>query len=212
MTTPNEFITFAEAVNANDTQAIYGNIKALHKVDIFGNSILMFAIEKNHIEVIKYVIRYAPQLVSKANKGWRTPLLYAISLNNIELVKMLVEGGANLEAKDILGRTALYFSWHKQYDDISRYLISKGSRTTLVDKNGLKADIDAANYTQEIVEPPPNVMQVKMENALSVKESEYKALEVRVQELEACKQELATQMRIKRHEIELLQSLMGDSA
>ncbi len=55
-----------------------------------------------------------------------TVLMYAANWGDLELVKVLVEGGADINARDRYGRTALTFASGHEHTEIAEYLQSAG--------------------------------------------------------------------------------------
>jgi ankyrin repeat protein len=57
-----------------------------------------------------------------------TPLIIASATGNMDLVKLLAAHGARVNDKDIRGRTALIWSKHRNYTEITEFLLSVGAR------------------------------------------------------------------------------------
>ena len=55
-------------------------------------------------------------------------LFSVIKNNDIEIVKLLIENGADVNAKNEDGETALHLANRKGYLDIVKYLIAKGAK------------------------------------------------------------------------------------
>ena len=72
-----------------------------------GRTLLHFAAQNGHINVVKLLLGAGADVESKSNTG-RTPLSCAAGDGRLDVVKFLVrEGGANVESKDKWGNTAL---------------------------------------------------------------------------------------------------------
>jgi hypothetical protein len=71
----------------------------------------------------------------------------AMSCDSLKSVRALVEKGANLNARDNDGRTALLWAvWHWNCNaDVARFLIEKGADVNAYDKNGKTPLMTAAN-------------------------------------------------------------------
>lgn len=70
-------------------------------------------------------------------------IMYAAYLGKMNRVKDLVYSGADVNAQDARGYTALMLSCREGNYDIAIYLIGCKADTTLKDKNGLTAEMHA---------------------------------------------------------------------
>ncbi|RDH41593.1 ankyrin repeat domain-containing protein [Zooshikella ganghwensis] len=61
---------------------------------------------------------------AKDVNNW-TPLLAASFIGRLEIVKLLVNQGANIQAKSVVGDTALIIAQRQGHDEIVEYLKSK---------------------------------------------------------------------------------------
>ncbi|RUM60358.1 MAG: hypothetical protein DSY53_00845 [Persephonella sp.] len=75
-------------------------------------------------------------------------LLTASKSGNIEYVKLAIAKGANLNAKDDKGSTALHWAVYYGYKDIVRLLIMQGANPYITDNYGL-TPIDVARFNQK---------------------------------------------------------------
>lgn len=77
--------------------------------------------------------------------GW-TPLMIAVAEGNTEVVTTLIKSGANVNAKNQLGRTSLMFSSKYGFYSITKILLEHGANTDDIpnDKEGWTAMIAAA--------------------------------------------------------------------
>ena len=71
----------------------------------YGATPLGIAISKGDIEVVKKFIEYGVDVNQKSNG--MSPLMIAARYNKVEIIKILLSTGANLDAKDEKGYTAL---------------------------------------------------------------------------------------------------------
>ena len=77
------------------------------------NDVLLSAIHSGNLEKAEYAIKKGADINHKIDsnhhkeKGY-SPLILAIALNDDDLAKYFIENGANLEARDNFGRTALH--------------------------------------------------------------------------------------------------------
>ena len=74
----------------------------------YGTTALGVAISKGDIEVVKKFIEYGSDVNEKSNG--MTPLMLAARYNKVEIIKILLSNGANLNAKDEKGFTALKYA------------------------------------------------------------------------------------------------------
>ena len=76
-----------------------------------GWTYLHFVVDKDHIELAKYLIgSKGVQIDAKGKKDGNTPLHIAARNGNFELAKLLVEHGANIEARNDNTQTPYYLS------------------------------------------------------------------------------------------------------
>ena len=74
---------------------------------------------------IKFSIKYTDRYVKLENI---TPLMWAIFDYNPELAKLLIEAGADINAKDKDGDTALYDARYRNDSKIEKILIENGAK------------------------------------------------------------------------------------
>lgn len=101
-------------------------------------TILHHACVADREKIVDYIINTCPNVDIEArdNYGY-TPLIFAVDSCNVEMVKILIEAGANLDASDTSGRTALIHS--VEYDfgcDVVEVLLEAGADTELKNKYG----------------------------------------------------------------------------
>jgi ankyrin repeat protein len=78
-------------------------------------------------------------------------LIKASEYNYLEKVKQLLEEGADVNAKDDFGKTALMWACEYGYKEIAELLIEKGADLNAQDKYGLTALIYATKWSQKEV-------------------------------------------------------------
>tara|TARA_Y100001934_G_scaffold48840_1_gene59352 strand:- start:972 stop:1805 length:834 start_codon:yes stop_codon:yes gene_type:complete len=103
------------------------NIQAPPLVSDIDKSLLE-AVEKNNIQKVRMLLNKGANINTEL--GSVTPLLAASSL---EMVKLLVANGANIDAVEINGFTALNRAVVRMNVDIVKYLISIGADTSIKD-------------------------------------------------------------------------------
>ena len=72
--------------------------------DAFGNTALMKASEKGHMEIAEYLINNGAS-VNFQNKEGLTPLMVAAEKNNFYVFKLLIDKKADTSKSDYTGRT-----------------------------------------------------------------------------------------------------------
>jgi ankyrin repeat protein len=75
-----------------------------------------------------------------------TPLMCAVSAGNVRMVDLLLKHGANLEKKNNLGRTALFFAVGREQSEMLKHLIARGASVKARGPRGETALILAVNY------------------------------------------------------------------
>ena len=78
-------------------------------IDMYGMSMLDFAVLEDNLHKVEYLIRRGLNLNRKNNMG-RTPLMIAVLGDNAPIVKALVDASACLEWQDPLGNTSLMYT------------------------------------------------------------------------------------------------------
>jgi ankyrin repeat protein len=71
-----------------------------------------------------------------------------LSYLNLECTRFLVESGANLEAKDINGWTAVRFACGNDYLEVTRFLVESGANLEAQDERyrTLKRDVSKSAH------------------------------------------------------------------
>ena len=112
-------------------------------IDIKGIPLLMWAIIKGHIDIVKYLVEQGADLNAQDEDGW-TVLMWAAQRGHIDIVRYLVEQGAevNLQYKD--GYTALMQAVREGHTSIVRYLVEHGADLSVQDRMGGTALMQAA--------------------------------------------------------------------
>lgn len=83
----------------------------------------------------------------------KTILMYACWVGNIDAVKHLVEKGADVNAQDSGGASALHLSAWKNRVEIARYLLANGASGSAMSKDGMTPlDIALTQGYKEIAE------------------------------------------------------------
>ena len=118
-----DLLDSAENGDANKVKSLIKQGANVNAKNDGGWTALMWASDKGHFEIVKYLVKGA-DINAKQNNGF-TALMLASQSGHFEIVKFLVENGANVNARNEVGRTALYLA---QTDKIEQYLKSKGAK------------------------------------------------------------------------------------
>eukprot|EP01080_Neovahlkampfia_damariscottae_P000843 gene843-9092_t len=97
-----------------------------------GHTPLQFAIQKNEIDSIKYLVNAGANLNSKDSNGF-TPLHFAISTKKEDIALLLIKLGADIKAKDNDGQTPLHISLSSNFPDLFRELVELGENPNIYD-------------------------------------------------------------------------------
>jgi len=99
-----------DAFGRNDIEQLDAMIESKKCfIDMYGMSMLDFAVLEDNLHKVKYLIRRGLNLNRKNNMG-RTPLMLAVLGDNVPIVKALVDANARLEWRDPNGNTALMYT------------------------------------------------------------------------------------------------------
>lgn len=90
-----------------------------------GESALIAATSTNNIEIIKLILAKDKKQINLANKDGEIAIMKAAKVGSLETVQILVKAGADLKAKDHLGRTAFDIAKKSQNTDALKYLKPK---------------------------------------------------------------------------------------
>jgi len=105
------------------------------------NEGLMHAIYHNNIEGVKMSLAAGANVNTSNNfLGWEsTPLIEAAQKGNLQVVQWLIDGGADLDASDLHGKTALMWAAGSGYDKVVQLLIDNGADFERKDNEGKTA-------------------------------------------------------------------------
>jgi hypothetical protein len=101
--------------------------------------ILLLTMEKQRFDLARQFIEAGVDVnyqypLAKNYADGMTPLLYAAKWGNFEIVKLLIEKGANVNARDINGNTALSAARTNNHETVYNYLLEHGANE-LVNNN-----------------------------------------------------------------------------
>lgn len=94
-----------------------------------GKTCFHIACEKNFFNIVEYFLRDLKiyYFMDLSDSHYNTPLILAAVNGHLSIVEILLEYGADLNAKNRQGSTALELSCRKGYFEISKVLISRYS-------------------------------------------------------------------------------------
>ena len=93
------------------------------------------AVLAQNLELIKLLLKKNENIEIKDKSG-RTPFLNAVINDNLPIVKILIDYRANINVQDKLGYSALHYSSQNHSNEMTIFLIEKGSVIDVVDAHG----------------------------------------------------------------------------
>ncbi|XP_071122877.1 uncharacterized protein [Mytilus edulis] len=95
--------------------------------DIYGQTPLLWAAERGHLEVVMYLISHGSQLEATDTMRGMTPLMLAAEEGHLEVVMYLISHGSQLEATSTYdGKTALHYAAGNGHIDVTKLLLDQG--------------------------------------------------------------------------------------
>ncbi|HNG94299.1 MAG TPA: ankyrin repeat domain-containing protein [Acidobacteriota bacterium] len=146
-------------------------------LDRDGNTPLVDAIKGGKPEVLQLVLSagfMTPDLVNLPNNSTNPVLLETVKQGDLNMVRLLIENGANVNATDSLGVTALMHAANMDRVDIASLLIEKGANVNVKTKSGwpILAGIAEKGPSTEIVrlllEKGANVNEIAPQGATAL--------------------------------------------
>jgi uncharacterized protein len=133
---------FLDAMKDRDYQEMRDKIGKganLNAYDDDGFSAVTLAADWADLRLLRFVIEQGAY-VDHATKGRReTAFMRRAEVNDLETVTLLLELGANIDAQDRGGATALMKASRGRYTRVVRFLIEKGADVNLSDFTGRSA-------------------------------------------------------------------------
>ncbi len=115
-----------------------------------GNTLLMYAIEKDHNEIVKLLLDYGADVEEKNEKGDTTLGFVASSWGDVlKTIEMLLDRGANINAQNNEGSTPLMEAVKANEPEAAIFLIDKGADPFIKNKKGKTALSLAENIVHE---------------------------------------------------------------
>ncbi len=89
---------------------------------------LMWAIGKNHIEIVRKLVKQGADVHAETTLGF-TPLFFAVRAGNWEAAKMFLDAGADPSAisKDEYALSVLHIAVHRGHGDVAALLLDRGA-------------------------------------------------------------------------------------
>lgn len=100
-----------------------------------GRPLLHFLIEWRYMDFLNLLLETNPKLESKYGEVEQTPLIFAVCQGTIRIAEKLIKAGANVNAIDFYGNTALVYALNKQDCVIANILIDAGANPDLYGKD-----------------------------------------------------------------------------
>ncbi|TRX89494.1 hypothetical protein FHL15_009663 [Xylaria flabelliformis] len=116
-----------------------------------GQTLLLWAIENGHHEIVQLLIEKGADVESEDSYGY-TPLHIAAENGHQEIVQLLIEKGANVESANRSRQTPLLKAVQSRHQEIMKLLIEKGANVESKDSYGYAPlHIAAENGHQDII-------------------------------------------------------------
>ncbi|XP_076115762.1 uncharacterized protein LOC143083389 isoform X2 [Mytilus galloprovincialis] len=109
-----------------------------------GKTPLMWAAERGHLEVVRYLVSYGSPLEAKDSNLGMTALMLAAVWGRLEVVMHLVNHGSQIDVQDQNGYTALHYAAEYGYIDVTKWLIDRGCSPWKKTKEGSQTPYDLA--------------------------------------------------------------------
>ena len=152
-----ELIRAAEKGSIKDVRRLWAEGANVNFAVEGGITPLMVAASRNSPEIVKFLLdkgANANATLRGKDMDGTTVLMYAVTaagLGNIqmpEVLALLVKGGADVNAVDHRGNTALMWAASFGRDDIIEFLVSCGAKVSMVDNKGMTALSYAVQHAQ----------------------------------------------------------------
>ena len=123
------------AINYNKLEVLkvmlYHDPSVANKVNKNGDSLLMVATAKGHIEIVSHLLKFNADSTLR-NKDGNTALHHAAQRNRGKIIQLLVKANKNcLDIPNKKGYTALHIAASKGYEEIVRILMLEGANRKL---------------------------------------------------------------------------------
>lgn len=124
---------------------------SIYAADIFE---LVGYIDKNETSSLIKAVQTAEDANAHRSDNNKTILMYSAWMGNMDAIAHLLEKGADINAQDETGATALHLAIWKNHEAIAILLIERGADFNLLSKDGMSA-MDIA-----VLKANPNVLKI----------------------------------------------------
>ena len=123
------------------------------------SSLIHFASQFGHIEIVKYLIKKGANINTKTLQG-TTPLHRAVFFKRNEIAKHLIDQGAKINDQDSYKQTALHIAVEVEDLAMIKYLLDQGADLDIKDVQN-ETPLDLAKYKKnnDIIELITNTIQ-----------------------------------------------------
>ncbi|GHU02309.1 hypothetical protein FACS1894147_03910 [Spirochaetia bacterium] len=178
-----EILAFIDNNQIEDIQKLLDNGYNINTEAAFNYTPLIYAIDKNNIEVVEFLIKYKPDLELCTNMG--SPITVAARNNNRKMIELLLDNGADINNdfrfSDRRARTdsAIFIAAIRLDFELFDYLLSKGADVNtgrlLEDENALMAVISNYSTSKYITYRSETIRMVNklIENGIDINHSVY---------------------------------------
>ncbi len=164
----------SEAVKALVAAGAKPNAKESYK----GQTALMWAASEGHADIVKLLLAKGadpkmlsdsrdttlPKLpagspVAPVSRGGLSALSFAARQGQVEAAQALLEGGSDINQKDVDGNTPLVLSLLNKHFDLAQTLVDKGADLNIANKDGRTALFTAVEIKNEEYSPRPSLKE-----------------------------------------------------
>lgn len=110
---------------------------------------LFLAIEQGSDQAARDALAQDPGQIESRDLDGNTPLVRVGFLGNLELANELLERGADVNAKNDIGYTALHFAAQEGHAAVAKLLLAKGAEVDALDVNG-NTPLSNAVYNEKL--------------------------------------------------------------
>jgi ankyrin repeat protein len=122
-------------------------LKVINGLNSKGNTALMCASLMDAQCMAQLLIDSNADVNAYDRTGW-TPLMVACNFGFVSLASMLIDAGSNVNQCDaVMGRSAIYFAFTRQQDELVRLLIDAKSNLIMTDRTDTTVIMTACNFT-----------------------------------------------------------------
>jgi uncharacterized protein len=101
-----------------------------------GESLLHWVVETPHVPVLDWLLTFPAHINEPTDTGY-TPLMWACYCRQPAMVRRLLAHGANLQATDPKGKTALHYACSREWVGGVALLLEQGADPDIRDRDGL---------------------------------------------------------------------------